>query len=321
MKLTNWITLVLVLTLLLAGCGTNEDGPAQGAQEWIDAVTNQDGNRMLKHTCLAQRENLQQAFVWVAAFSTLGEIFTFGAADFKLEGDISDLEFETIDQDRVQAKVKVHGELRVSPAPGVSEAVNVNEEWTMIKENDTWRWCGSSSNEILSDSQAESTASQCSVAVGSSFDETWQRHMDLGCAIVEERSGQMVTQGYSPAIMLWREDQNTIYVFFRDNNTVKVYREIQNFWGVWEEGLRYETPEGKRQPLGAGFGKVWMELGGPDGDLEWPSSYDEGRRYFAVFQDFENGTIIKFDRSSPPFISNPVIFFLPNEDIGQWFSD
>ena len=148
MKRVN-LGIVCIIILLLFGCGEDEDGPAIGAQEWVDAVTNQDGNKMLKYTCLAQRESFQEAFMYLSAFSALAKAFTLGGVDVNFEGDISDLKFETISQSGDEAQVRVSGELRVSLTQGVAEAHQVDDEWQMVKENDTWRWCGSNTSTLL----------------------------------------------------------------------------------------------------------------------------------------------------------------------------
>lgn len=140
---------ILVLTIvgLLTGCGITETepGPEEGAREWIDAIVNLDGNKMLKHTCLAQRENVQQTSIWSSAFAVLGQMLTGGAT--QIEGDISDLKFETISRNGDQAELRVYGELRVAVL-GSAQAHQVDERWQMVRENDTWRWCGSSSGTL-----------------------------------------------------------------------------------------------------------------------------------------------------------------------------
>ncbi len=147
MKRIRWLILVLVVTGILTGCGATAEppkpGPEEGAREWIDGIVNQDGNKMLKHTCLTQRENLKQASMWISAFSVLAQLFTNPSVQIK--GDISDLKFETINQSSDQAEVRVYGELRVAVL-GSAEAHQVDERWQMVRENDTWRWCGSSTS-------------------------------------------------------------------------------------------------------------------------------------------------------------------------------
>jgi hypothetical protein len=147
-KHISWVLVVSTITWFLIGCGagTAEPSPSptpgaeEGAREWIDAIVNQDGNRMLKHTCKAQRENVKEAGMWISAFAVLGQLLTNRSV--QIDGDISDLKFETISQSGDQAEVRVYGELRVAVLAN-AEAYDVDEHWQMVYENETWRWCGS----------------------------------------------------------------------------------------------------------------------------------------------------------------------------------
>lgn len=135
-------------------------GPAEGAQEWIDGLVNQDGNKTLKHTCLAQRENLEEATMWAAAFNVLTNFLSRDSIQVK--GDISDLHFETINQSGDQAEVRVFGELRIAVS-SKAEAHQVDERWQMVRENETWRWCGSNpvaEKASTSDATESSTAQE-----------------------------------------------------------------------------------------------------------------------------------------------------------------
>ena len=148
MKRFIWRFLVLMVAggLLMSCNGTKktpEPSPEDGAQEWIDAITNLDGNRILKYTCLAQREKVKEGSMWTSAFMILGQMFTTRAV--QIEGDVSDLKFETLSQSEKKAEVRVYGELRIAVL-GSAEAYPVDERWQMIRENDTWRWCGSSTS-------------------------------------------------------------------------------------------------------------------------------------------------------------------------------
>jgi hypothetical protein len=82
-RLRSSFIIALTFAFLLTGCGgpitqlspSSTPGAEEGAREWIDAIVNQDGNKMLKHTCMAQRENLKKATMWVSAFSILATIY------------------------------------------------------------------------------------------------------------------------------------------------------------------------------------------------------------------------------------------------------
>lgn len=145
MSRKNILFVCVMVVLLLVSCFPSSPGPEDGAREWIDAIVNQDGNRMLKYTCLTQRESVQQSSMWFSAFTVLGQLFTNRSV--QIEGDVSDLKFETIRQSKDQAEVRVYGELRVAVL-GSAQAQQVDETWLMVWENDTWRWCGSSGGSV-----------------------------------------------------------------------------------------------------------------------------------------------------------------------------
>lgn len=134
------LVLFLVFGWVLIGCGTDrqEPGPEDSAKEWIDAIVNQDGNRILKYTCREHRDDVKEAGMWISAFAVLGQLLTNRSV--QIEGDISDLKFETVSQSDDQAEVRVYGELRAAVLANAS-AYDVDERWKMIKEDDTWRWC------------------------------------------------------------------------------------------------------------------------------------------------------------------------------------
>ena len=132
--------LILIIGGVLMGCGTDrqEPGPEDGAKEWIDAIVNQDGNRILKYTCKEHRDDVKEAGMWISAFAVLGQLLTNRSV--QIEGDISDLKLETVSESDDQAEIRVYGELRVAVLANAS-AYDVDERWIMIKEDDTWRWC------------------------------------------------------------------------------------------------------------------------------------------------------------------------------------
>jgi hypothetical protein len=145
----------MVIVGLLTGCGGSEESPEEGAREWIDAVVSQDGNKMIKYTCLTQREEVQQASTLVSAFTILGEFFGRNPT-LEIEGDISDLKFETIKESDGQAEVRVYGELRTA-LKGAANAQQIDERWLIVKENDIWQWCGNITPQLAQQLADEAT--------------------------------------------------------------------------------------------------------------------------------------------------------------------
>lgn len=137
MKHKTLFILLIVVSLFLAGCA---DTPERAAKEWLDAIANLDGNKILDRTCLAQRPAVQEAGLWNSAFSLVPKYF---GLDVKSQGDISGLNFSqtSINADETVARVRVYGEIRVAVL-AFAQSQSVDETWQMIKEAGAWRWCG-----------------------------------------------------------------------------------------------------------------------------------------------------------------------------------
>lgn len=138
MKLARIVIVIAIVTGVLTACGIGES-PERAAKEWLEAMINLDGNKILERTCMAQRENVQEASLWSSAFAMLPQMF--GLDVIKVQGDISDLEFAATYIDEETVHVRVTGELRVAVL-GIAEAIPVDETWLMVKEEGKWRWCG-----------------------------------------------------------------------------------------------------------------------------------------------------------------------------------
>ena len=137
MKLVRAMAVIVMVVSILTACSMG-DSPERAAKEWLEAMINLDGNKILERTCIAQRENVQTASLWNSAFAMLPQMF---GLDVKVQGDISDLEFTTTYIDEETAHVRVTGELRVAVL-GVAQALPVDETWLVIKEEGKWKWCG-----------------------------------------------------------------------------------------------------------------------------------------------------------------------------------
>jgi hypothetical protein len=155
-----FVTFALVISTILSGCAnsTGDSSPngspatvqeavggveaveQTAAQEWISAIANLDGNNILKYTCLEQRPNIQEITAWTATLPVLGSILS--RQDVKVQGDVSDIGFETTVKTDLYAEIHASGELRMAVS-AMADAQMVDERWYMVFENDTWRWCGS----------------------------------------------------------------------------------------------------------------------------------------------------------------------------------
>lgn len=127
------------------------EGPIFGAHEWIDAGLNQDGNRFLKYTCLAYRNNLGEAATMFEALMIFSGILL---GRDKVAGDVSDLNLELLYSSDTEAYVHARGEIRV--AIGLSaNAQQLDETWRMVYENEIWRWCGYGNPNLQTDQQQQ----------------------------------------------------------------------------------------------------------------------------------------------------------------------
>jgi hypothetical protein len=72
MKRASLGILCLLLAGVLAACGAG-DSPEKAAREWLQAMTNLDGNKIVERTCAEQQANVQEAGLWLSVFGLLGQ--------------------------------------------------------------------------------------------------------------------------------------------------------------------------------------------------------------------------------------------------------
>ena len=126
----------LMIASLLVGCGSSGT-PEEAAREWLQAQLDLDGNALAATTCAAQQSSVQTAAVWTSALSILGKEFI----GEQMKGDGSDLHFEAFGEAGQSAQVRVTGDLRVAVLL-VSQTLQVDERWLMVRERGEWKWCG-----------------------------------------------------------------------------------------------------------------------------------------------------------------------------------
>jgi len=137
----NAVILFLLLPFILTAC---VETPGRAAKEFINALINLDGNKILERTCAAERENIQSVGLLTSAFSIIPQLF---GLDLESEGDVSDLKFTTIELYSNTAYVHVSGEMRVAVI-AFANNIPIDETWMMVKENGKWKWCGSVENNL-----------------------------------------------------------------------------------------------------------------------------------------------------------------------------
>jgi hypothetical protein len=137
------IITTLSMTLICCPLNLGSSGPAAAAQRWLEAVADREGTAVLKLTCQAQQESVQNAGFWTAALGLL--LQTEGVDPQEATIDPSELTFETVVQEEDRASVQVSGTMYV----GYREAAlsyAVDETWTMVQEEGQWKWCGGHQN-------------------------------------------------------------------------------------------------------------------------------------------------------------------------------
>ena len=133
------LLVLVILAALLVGCGQPEKGddPVTAAEEWMLALLNMDGNKIAERTCKAERGVLRNEMLWKTGLSALAHTLT-GA---KVEGDISDLEFELVSRlDDDAVVVTIVGTARVA-AGGTWEETTLHQARVVRREGGKWRVC------------------------------------------------------------------------------------------------------------------------------------------------------------------------------------
>lgn len=161
--------LLLCTPLLFAACGKAEPAATptpqvslvaieDSAREWLAGVAGMDGNKILKYTCEAQRESLQNELSMGNALSLLAG----GLLGVQPEADVSDVKAQALEYTSDRARLQMGGELRAVMG-AQAQAFPIGDVWRMVKENDTWRWCGTDSG-IMPLSQDATTFAQSAAA-------------------------------------------------------------------------------------------------------------------------------------------------------------
>ncbi|MBX2999947.1 MAG: hypothetical protein KF893_15610 [Caldilineaceae bacterium] len=112
----------------------------------------------------------------------------------------------------------------------------------------------------------------------------------LGCPLAAPELTQMARQSFQNGMMIWREDEQRIYVLHDDGRW-------RSFEDTFEEGQpesdeSITAPDGLYQPI-RGFGRIWREqLGGPQAEIGW-GTLPEGAANGST-QRWEHGQLISF---------------------------
>jgi hypothetical protein len=112
----------------------------------------------------------------------------------------------------------------------------------------------------------------------------------IGCPLAAPQFVFMARQPFQHGQMIWRSDEQIIYVLHEDGTW-------QAFADTFQEGMpesdpAVTPPENLFQPI-RGFGKVWREqLGGPEAAIGWASEPEKGVN--GNVQAWQNGVVVSF---------------------------
>jgi hypothetical protein len=134
-------TLVLLASVLLLSACSAGGGPAIDAtRSWLQSLADLNFKQVMDQTCSNQKVRTEievrlDPFIDIQA--TLQTL--------KGQFDFSGLKFEELSNDGRTAQIRLSGKM-VLKALGQSQALDVYEDLTVVKENDVWKVCANAAN-------------------------------------------------------------------------------------------------------------------------------------------------------------------------------
>lgn len=133
--------LLLAGLLLLSACGGAGGGPAIDAtRSWLQALTDLNFKQVIDLTCSNPkvRDDVQVR---------LDPLIDIQGTLQSLKGqfDFSGLKFEELSNDGRTAQIRLSGKMALK-ALGQSQALDVYEDLTVVKEDDGWKVCANAAN-------------------------------------------------------------------------------------------------------------------------------------------------------------------------------
>jgi len=132
--------LLLASLLLLSACSAGGGPAIDATRGWLQSLADLNFKQVMDQTCSNQKVRTEievrlDPFIDIQA--TLQTL--------KGQFDFSGLKFEEISNDGRIAQVRLSGKM-VLKALGQSQALEVYEELTVVKENDVWKVCANAAN-------------------------------------------------------------------------------------------------------------------------------------------------------------------------------
>jgi hypothetical protein len=117
---------VLLITLVLSGCTTDQSSAPASIEDYIQALVNRDENSLINFSCAAWEGEARSEFN------------SFSAVSVSLE----DLECQEIDQDDVFTIVSCQGKIIANYGNEVLEIHLEDQKYLSVLEGGEWRMCG-----------------------------------------------------------------------------------------------------------------------------------------------------------------------------------
>jgi hypothetical protein len=140
MQRSSLLYLLVIAGLLLSGCSSGGGPAIDATRAWFQALANLDFDGVMKLTCANTRVR-DEIGAKLDPFIDLKEEL----AALKGQFDFSGLKFEEKSNDGQTATIHLSGKM-VLRALGQSEPLDVFEDLTLVRENDTWKVCGNPLN-------------------------------------------------------------------------------------------------------------------------------------------------------------------------------
>jgi hypothetical protein len=117
---------VLLITLVLSGCTTDQSSAPASIEDYIRALVNKDENSLINFSCAAWEGEAR------------GEFNSFSAVSVSLE----DLECQEIDQEDEFTIVLCQGKIIANYGNEVLEIHLEDQKYLSVLEGGEWRMCG-----------------------------------------------------------------------------------------------------------------------------------------------------------------------------------
>ncbi len=127
------LILSIMILLIVSACSAS-NAPANAAKEWFIATNTNDALKADDLVCNANKEDFRSQMKLFIVITLI--------SNQDIELDVSKLEFKTVKLiGENAAHVNVQGDFRALVG-GVIQGETIDRTWLMVKENDTWVWCG-----------------------------------------------------------------------------------------------------------------------------------------------------------------------------------